>query len=53
MIRASCHKCNTVAHYFPPITLEQIKQCPPFHGQPIADGDCNHEWIIKEIKIGR
>ena len=37
MIRASCHKCNSVVHYFPPTTLEEVKKFPPFMGSAYAD----------------
>lgn len=54
MIRASCHNCNLVVHYHhPSITLEQVMKCPPFHNFPREPGECNHHWLVKEIKIGR
>lgn len=42
-----------VAHYFPPITLEQIQKCPPFHNMPLLDGEHKHDWKIEEITIGK
>lgn len=55
MIRASCkiENCNMVAQYYPPITLEQIKKCPPFHNMPLLEGEHEHEWIITEVKLDR
>lgn len=53
MIRASCRSCNCVVHYHGNITLEQIKKCPPFHNFPTEPGECDHNWIIKEISIGK
>ena len=49
-VRASCPKCNMIAHYFPPITLQQIQKCLPFSCLPKDPDDCDHEWIIKEIE---
>ena len=53
MIRASCRGCNIVAHYYGNITLEQIKECPPFHNQPREPGECNHLWIVTQETIGK
>ena len=50
-VRASCRKCNMIAHYFPPITLQQIIDCPPFHNMPLFEDECHHEWNITEINL--
>lgn len=54
VVRASCQipMCNMVAHYYPPITLEKVIECPPFHGMPLLEGEHEHDWKIEEIKIG-
>lgn len=51
-VRASCRECNMVAHYYSPITLKQIQDCPPFSCCPKDDNDCDHVWNIQEIQIG-
>lgn len=54
VVRASCRDpmCNMVVHYFPPITLKQIQDCPPFSCIPLEPGEHKHDWKIEEISIG-
>jgi len=51
LIRASCtgENCNMVAHYYPPITLKMIQDCPPFHNMPLLEGEHQHDWKIEEL----
>ena len=42
-----------VVNYHSPITLEQVKKCPPFHNMPLLVGEHQHEWKITEIKFGK
>lgn len=60
MIQCTCKKlhtngmpCNIVVNYHLPITLEEVKKCPPFHNMPLLDGEHKHEWKITEIKFGK
>lgn len=54
MIQCICtvFNCFFVANYHS-TTIEQIRKCPPFHNMPLLDGEHEHKWKIKEIKIGK